>query len=204
MNFFLRPLFLFLLILVGNACEEPVITPKPRAYPKVTFPQRGFSTFTRPDCAMQFQYPAYAKIEQNQYFFGEEAPNECWFNLQFPDFNATLHCSYTPIGGDQRLEELQKQAFKMTDWHNKKASYINENFFENSSGATGMVFDVEGPAASPLQFYLMDSLQQQHFFRGAFYFNSQINTDSLQPMYQFIKADLDRMLETFTWKPTTD
>ena len=45
-----------------------------------------------------------------------------------------------------------------------------------------------------------DSLQQDHFFRAAFYFNAQVNTDSLAPIYAFIKEDLQKMLLTFEWK----
>ena len=181
-------------------CEEPVITPKPRGYPKVTLPQKGFKTFSGDYCDMQFQYPAYAEIERNKYFFGEAAPNECWFNLYFPDFDAKLHCSYTPIDKENNIEHLQKQAFKMTDWHNKKANYIDEKIFENENHAIGMTFDVQGPAASPFQFFLTDSLQQEHFFRGAFYFNSQVRADSLAPIYAFIKEDLQQMLNSFEWK----
>ncbi len=180
-------------------CEDPVLTPKPRGFPKVVFPQRGFQQFSADYCDMTFDYPVYAKIERNRYFFGEEAPNDCWFNIDFPTFNAKLHCSYLPIDKENTAQHLQKQAFKMTDWHNKKASYINEQLFENQKNAVGMTFDVEGPVASPFQFYLTDSLQQKHFFRGAFYFNTHMRPDSLAPIYNFIKADLIQMLNSFEW-----
>ena len=192
--------FAILLIFSFTSCEEPVITPKPRGYPKITFPEKGFKQFEADYCNMKFQYPAYAEIQRNKYFFGEEAPNDCWFNLYYPDFDAKLHCSYTPIDKVNNIEHLQKQAFKMTDWHNKKASFIDEKIFENSQHVIGMTFDVDGPAASPFQFFLTDSLQQAHFFRAAFYFNAQVNTDSLAPIYTFLKEDFEKILQTFEWK----
>ncbi len=200
MKIFLQVLFATITIALLTQCEEPVITPKPRGYPKVTLPEKGFKEFSGDYCNMKFKYPAYAEVQRNKYFFGEEAPNDCWFNLYFPDFDAKLHCSYTPIDKENNIEHLQKQAFKMTDWHTKKANYIDEKIFENENHVIGMTFDVKGPAASPIQFFLTDSLQQAHFFRGAFYFNSQVNTDSLAPMYAFIKEDLKVMLNTFEWK----
>jgi len=200
MKTFFQLLFATITIVLFTQCEEPVITPKPRGYPKVTLPEKGFKEFSSDYCDMSFKYPAYAEVQRNKYFFGEEAPNDCWFNLYFPDFDAKLHCSYTPIDKENNIEHLQKQTFKMTDWHNKKANYIDEKIFENSNHVIGMTFDVEGPAASPFQFFLTDSLQQTHFFRGAFYFNSQVNTDSLAPVYAFIKEDLKLMLNTFEWK----
>ena len=193
-------LAIILLALLFIHCEEPVIVPKPRAYPKIQFPERGLRQFDKEFCSMTFKYPSYATIQQNQYFFGEEAPNSCWFNMYFPDFDATLHCSYTPIGEDKDIEELQQQAFKMTDWHNKKASFIDEKIFENQKQTIGMTFEVEGPAASPFQFFLTDSIQQEHFFRAAFYFNAQVNTDSLAPIYHFVRSDLQAMLDSFEWK----
>lgn len=200
MKIIFQAFFTIIITALFIQCEEPVITPKPRGYPKVTLPQKGFKAFSGDFCNMKFQYPAYAEIQRNKYFFGEEAPNDCWFNLYFPDFDAKLHCSYTPIDEENNIEHLQKQAFKMSDWHTKKANFIDEKIFENSHHTIGMTFDVEGPAASPFQFFLTDSLQQDHFFRAAFYFNAQVNTDSLAPMYAFIKEDLEQMLNTFEWK----
>lgn len=194
--------FLLLLFSISlfTQCEDPVITPKPRGYPKIEFPKKGMIQFSEDYCQMTFQYPSYATIERNQYFFGEKAPNECWFNIYFPAFDAKLHCSYTPIDKENNIVHLQKQAFKMTDWHNKKASYIDDKIFENTQGTIGMTFDVEGPVASPFQFFLTDSLQEKHFFRAAFYFNSQVQADSLAPIYSFIKEDLNQMLTSFQWK----
>jgi gliding motility-associated lipoprotein GldD len=200
MGYLQKTLFAFFILILFTQCEEPVITPKPRAYPRITYPEKGFKTFTGDFCNMTFQYPAYSKIERNKYFFGEEAPNPCWFNLYFPDFDAKLHCSYMSIDKENTIEHLQTQAFKMSDWHTKKASFIDEKTFTNPNNAIGMTFDVEGPAASPFQFYITDSLQEKHFFRAAFYFNSQINTDSLAPIYNFIKEDLHVMVNSFKWK----
>ena len=182
-------------------CEEPAYAPKPRAYPKVEYPKKSYQTFQEDYCSMSFKYPTYAKIEQDKYFFEEAAPNACWFNITFSDFDAILHCSYVPIDtGKNNIETLQKDAFKLTDWHTKKASFMNDAFFKNEQQVIGMTFDIDGPVASPIQFYLTDSLQQEHFIRGAFYFNSKTEPDSLAPILAFIKEDVQVMLQSFDWK----
>ena len=88
----------------------------------------------------------------------------------------------------------------MTDWHNKKATYINEKpLFNAAHNVKGMLFSVEGPVASQLQFFLTDTSEQKHFFRGALYFYTEANTDSLAPVYDFMRKDVERMIETFEW-----
>lgn len=65
-------------------------------------------------------------------------------------------------------------------------------------GLSGFAFEMKGPAASPFQFFLSDSTN--HFFRGALYFNTQARPDSLAPVYEFVREDLMKMIETFEWK----
>jgi len=62
----------------------------------------------------------------------------------------------------------------------------------------GIVYNVEGPAASPYQFFVTDSTH--HFLRGALYFNTQARPDSLAPVAAFMKADVNRLIETLKWK----
>ena len=85
------------------------------------------------------------------------------------------------------------------NFQNQKATFIDEFPIKKQNGVNGMLFKVEGPAASPLQFFLTDSLGQKHFLRGALYFNTQARPDSLAPVLDFVKRDVEKMLETFEW-----
>ena len=62
----------------------------------------------------------------------------------------------------------------------------------------GNVMNIEGDVATPFQFYLTDSTR--HFLRGSLYVKAQINTDSLTPVYDFLKTDAMHMINTFEWK----
>ena len=193
--------FLLLLFTLLWSCEENVFTPKPRGFPRVEYPEKSYQKFNENYCDFTFDYPTYAFIQQDTSFFDEKPANPCWFNVVIPAFNCRLYCSYLPVNKNHPAEKLKNDAFKMTDWHNKKATYIEEKPFHKTNDVKGMVFEVEGPVASALQFFLTDSLEQQHFFRAALYFNTEARPDSLAPIYTFVKKDIHRMLETFEWKP---
>jgi gliding motility-associated lipoprotein GldD len=189
-------LLLCLLLLMG--CEPAVYNPRPRAYPKVTYPERSYQAFEKAGCPFTFEYPSYARVIQDVRFFNEAAPSDCWYNLEFPDFNGKVHFSYYPVRDKADYQRLKNDAFEMVDWHNKKASYINEKLVRLPNGTGGFVFDIEGPAASPLQFFLTDSTR--HFLRGALYFDTAVNPDSLAPVLDFVRQDILHMIENFAWK----
>lgn len=194
------PIFLLCLIFVLASCEEVIYSPKPRGYPRVIYPQKTYQDFTEDYCAFTFKYPEYGIIQQDESYFDESPAHDCWFDIYFPAFDSRIYCSYVPINQNNPAEKLKIDAFKMADWHLKKATYKEEIPFRKENNVKGMLFEVEGPVASHLQFYLTDSLEQEHFLRGALYFNTQARPDSLAPVYAFVKKDIEQLLETFEWK----
>jgi gliding motility-associated lipoprotein GldD len=161
------------------------------------YPERSYQQFDEDYCNFTFEYPVYAEVQQDTTFFEKRPPHPCWFDLYIPAFDSRLYCSYVPIDGQQDFENLKSDAFEMTDWHNKRANYIEEMMVSKENGVGGMIFLVEGPAASPFQFFLTDSTE--HFLRGSLYFNTQARPDSLAPVYEFVREDLLHMIETFEW-----
>lgn len=196
--------FLFLTISFFASCEDPVYTPKPRAYPKVVYPEKSYQSFDENYCAFTFEYPKYATVEQDTTFFDEAPGDPCWFDISIPDFNAKLHCSYTAVSKKIPVDELKTDAFKMTEWHNKKATYIEDKPFYKPNNVQGILFDVEGPVASQVQFFLTDTLEQEHFLRCALYFYTQARPDSLAPVVDFLKQDIERMIATFEWRDNNE
>ncbi len=200
-----RPAYLYAMLLFAalfTACTSSPPLPKPRAYPKVVYPEKGYQPYEEEGCPFAFDYPTYARISPDSIHLGDPGYNPCWFDIYFPDFDCRIYCSYYRIGEGKTLEELRDDAFELVDWHNKKANYIQEQRIRRGSDLEGMAFSIEGPAATPYQFFLTDN--QTHFFRGALYFNTQINPDSLAPLYQFVEADLNKLIETFEWREATD
>lgn len=195
----MRIMFLLLSICFLTACNnEASFTPKPRAFPKVEYPERAYEEFAEASCPFTFTRPTYAQVLRDTSFFNEAPKHPCWFDLYIPAFDSRLHCTYTPIDGVKTFQSLKDESFRLVEWHNKRANYIDEINIRNANGISGFAFDIRGPAASPFQFYLTDSTN--HFLRAALYFNTQVQPDSLAPIYEFVKEDLLTMIETFQWK----
>lgn len=189
-----------LLALLLTACGNDLsVTPKPRTYPKVEYPSIGYQVFEKRDCNFAFSYPSYGEIVPSQDAqAAKDAGNDCWFDIALPHFNGRLHCSYYPIGDQKSFDELKKDAFEMADYHNKRANYIDELAINRQEdNIEGFVFAIEGPAATPFQFYLTD--QKQHFFRASLYFDTKVRPDSIAPIYEFVREDLMKIIETFEW-----
>ena len=83
--------------------------------------------------------------------------------------------------------------------HVQQVSSIPEQTFMNDDARVyGVLFHLEGNAASPYQFFLTDSTH--HFLRGAAYCYCRPNADSLAPVHTFLDAELRHLIETLHWK----
>ncbi len=191
--------FFILLCCIGlTACQENRPTPKPRGYPRVYYPEKEYQVFESTACNFEFQYPVYAQIVKDSLFFDERIENPCWFDLYFPPFDCQVHCSHYTIDGENTFEKLREDSYKLAYKHVVKANAIEEVPVKNEYGVEGYVFNMEGPVASFYNFYLTD--YEENFIRGSLYFNTEVRPDSLAPVFDFVKEDLNKMIETFRWK----
>ncbi len=174
---------------IGYGCGEPAIRiPKPRAYPRITFPVRNYVEFRQPECPMTFQHPDYMHVIRRENFFDEKPAHPCWFDLDAPSLGAKLHCSYYPIESGMGFDKLVTDAFKMADRINQRANYMDEIRIANGQGISGLLMEFSGSAASPLHFYLTDSTR--HFLKASLYFQSKVVPDSLAPITNYLREDL--------------
>ncbi len=194
---FLLSLIILLTILLAACGGEDAYFPKPRLYPKVNYPAKSYVAFDEDYCSFGFERPVYSEVKQDKYFFEGKPLDPCWFDLKMDTLNSVVHFSYLPIKNRSHFDELIKDAFRLVNEHNKKAEYRQDQKIANDKGTGGMLFEVDGPVATPLQFFLTDSTR--HFLRGSLYFNAKVNPDSIAPIYEFIKEDIYHILSTFEW-----
>ena len=181
-----------------TACSDNDYTPKPRIYPKVEFPAKAYKAFDATYCDFTFEQPTYIKIIQDKTFFDTLPKHPCWFNIDYPTLGGTLHCTYSAIDQKNTVNKLINDSYRMAEEHTKRAEYIDERAVHNpTDNVYGLLIDIGGPAASPFQFFLTDSTN--HFFRGSLYFNTRPNPDSLKPIVNFVKEDIEKMVKTFKW-----
>lgn len=189
---------LFLLCLSLLSCKPASYTPKPRGYYAVSFPKHEYQQFNVHGYPYSFEYPVYANIIKDTNFFGKKAENPWWIDIDFPTIGGKLYISYKVISGQQTMDKLLADAHELTYYHDKKANYIEPQSFVNNYGVSGVLFNVGGDAASAYQFIASDSVK--HYLRGALYFDVTPNADSLRPMNEFLKQDIEHLVSTLRWQ----
>lgn len=197
MKIYFLALLSVLLFLLSSCVSKDSYFPKPRLYPKVNYPAKKYISFDETYCSFSCEVPAYAKVEQDKYFFDDKPVDPCWFDLKIDTLNSVIHCSYIPIKNREHFDKLVSDAFRMVNEHNIKADYREDQVIQNENGVSGMLFEVEGSVATPLQFFVSDT--SQHFLRGSLYFNAKVNADSIAPVYAFMKEDVIHLLSTLAW-----
>jgi gliding motility-associated lipoprotein GldD len=171
---------------------------RPRGYFKIDLPQKSYQKFERAGFPYIFEYPAYAHIVQDTSFFEQRPENPYWINIDFPQFNGRIHLSYKPIGRSN-FDSLVNDAFTLSyKQHTYKASAIEPEPFNTPNGSSGVYFNLKGNTATSNQFFITDSTR--HFLRGALYFSATPNEDSLRPVNEFLRKDLEHLINTVQWR----
>lgn len=188
--------FTCLIILVGlvpflEACRKD-FTPRPRGYFRISFPEKIYQPLALP-LPYQFEIPVYSVPGPDPLNPGQTY----WLTIEIPANHAQIHLSYKTI--DKNLADYIEESRSLAYKHAQKASAIDEQLFINPAEKVyGTIYNIKGNAASPLQFYLTDSIK--HFLRGSLYIKEVPNIDSLQPVIGFLKQDVIRLIETTQWK----
>lgn len=193
-HLFLYAIGMFFLI----SCNEEY-TPKPSGYFQLDLPEHAYKKYENDVCPCSFEVPVYAEIEKESHFFDEKPEHPCWLNINFPGMNATIYLSYKDVRNRAYFEKVIEDSYKLTFKHSQKADFIDEeeiNFPEHH--VFGYQFDIGGDAASSTQFFITDSVS--HYIRGALYFKSTPNVDSVLPALDFLKEDMQHLISTLQWK----
>ncbi len=172
--------------------EETVYSPKPLGYVRIDFPKKSYRMYDS-ICPYSFEIPTYSRMESDRH----KGAEPCWLNLQFPQFKATVHLSYKEVS--KNLRQYIDDSHSFAKRHEIKATGLDETpIMRDKDKVYGLLFDISGNTASSVQFYLTDSTK--HFMRGALYFNSVPNADSLKIVVNFIREDILHLITTTKWK----
>ena len=189
----MKNLIFFLLIILCVSCRsEP--TPKPRAFLRLDYPQ-----------------PKYDKVVSNLPFSFEK--NELANNVTdikvardeksisidvtYPSLKGTIYLTYKQVT-EETLQPYLIDAQNITQKHTQKADAITEQpYMDKINRVYGMFYEIGGNAASQSQFYVTDSIS--HFVTGSLYFFAKPNYDSILPAAQYLKRDIQHLMETIKW-----
>jgi len=183
----IKNLFYPLLIsLILSSCGTETL-PKPKAFLRLNYENISDYKKISTNCPYSIEISKIANESQN---------DRCWTTINYPTLKATLNITYRPV--ESNLNNLLQESEKLTYNHAIKAESIVSQPFDNFENKTyGSLSEVTGNAASPLQFYLTDSIH--HFITGALYFEVQPNYDSILPAVKYIEKDIKHLMETLEW-----
>ncbi|MEI8203120.1 MAG: gliding motility lipoprotein GldD [Bacteroidota bacterium] len=186
-------LYICILLFACSCSEDEVTIPKPKGYYRIDLPKKEYITFDSFP-AFKFQYPVYAKVVPVK----PEKKGSFGFNIEFHSFNGTIYMTYFPV--QKNLKQLLDDQHEYVNKHLTKATDVRENRYTRPGSSTYAVsFDIKGSTvASPVQFYITDSTR--NFLRGSLYFNNTPNNDSLSPVIDYLRKDIDQLINTLEWK----
>ena len=177
------------------SCRDKVYTPKPRAYFRIDLPEPSYQLLDTSAYPYAFEFSTYAEIRPR-----DDVQEPYWINIFYPKWNATLHVSYKPVHNN--LDQLMEDArFFTTKQIPKAEDLVERNVCDTVEHVYGRIYEITGThVACPYQFWLSD--RERHFFRGALYFFTVPNNDSIAPVLQFVQQDMEHLIETFRWRTT--
>ena len=182
------------LLTVAFSCDrQPNPLPKPRGYFRIDLPEKAYVKVDTIE-KYSFECPQYALITPDPY-----SPDEKnWVNVEMPQFKGSIHLTHKPVDGN--LGEYLEDVHTMVTKHLQKANGVRDSLiFNEEHDVYGLFIEMDGKGvATPMQFYLTDSTR--NFVRGALYFNFKPDNDSMQPVINFIREDIDHLINTFEWK----
>ena len=205
--------FIIANILVG--CNS-TYTSKKTGYFNIDLPKKEYALFNEPGFPYSFEYPIYATIVKDSTYFDKNPENDFWRNIDFTNFNAKIFLSYKIIGGKalykikkadgsyrdslgiNAYDKMINDAFNLTNKNDDVATSKKDSLFKTANNVAGLLFKLGGNAATQRQFFMTDSTK--NFIRGALYFYSSPNADSVKPVVDFIQQDIDHLISTFKWK----
>jgi gliding motility-associated lipoprotein GldD len=169
-------------------------TPKPKGYNRIDLPAQTYQPLLE-DHPYDFEYSSHSKIRPDSSLIAQ--PH--WINIIYPSLGANVQLTYKELSSNPKmLNDLIEDARKLTSKHQVKAYSIEETEVRIPSGDIAAVFELDGEVPSQFQFYVTDSTK--HFLRGALYFRTATQNDSLAPVIEFVKKDIIHMLNTLKWK----
>lgn len=187
----------FVIIAFLLSCNSPY-TYKKKGYFHIDFPEKQYRLFDQPGYPYTFEYPVYAEVIKDTSFFDAKPENDWWINIDIPRFAGRIYISYKEVQKNN-FDSLVNDGFKMAyKQHTDVSTGINDSVMRTPHGAEGIYFSLSGNTATANQFFLTDSTK--HFLRGALYFNASPNEDSLGIVNDFLKKDLQHLINTLKWR----
>lgn len=164
--------------------------PRPWGFHRIEIPTSvNYKTFENKPCAFTFEYPDLGEVTRNP-------EDSCWVDIYFKRYDCKWHVSQKTYANEQERNQQFEDFRKLVYKHAKKASNIPDIPFENTSGK-GVKFEVYGNVATPVEIFFYND---KHTMMSTCYFNTAVKNDSLAPIIDFMKKEMDHLMATVKFK----
>ncbi|MCH3884028.1 gliding motility lipoprotein GldD [Tenacibaculum aquimarinum] len=183
----MRSIILLIFSVVLISCGSETL-PKPKGFLSLQYPENSYKKLTlkRP---YTFDVSKQATVK--------DLPKN-WLKITYPKLKASIDITYRPIKNN--LRELLVESEKLVFEHAIKADQISapREYINDDKKVFGSIYQIEGNAASQVQFHATDSTK--HFLKASLFFYTKPNYDSILPAINYIKKDMIKMMESLEWK----
>lgn len=178
-----------------SACQEYTPTPRRYGFHRIDLPapeDRQYKQLSVASCPFEFDYPNFGEITRSM-------EDSCWTDIKMMPYDLKWHITYRDVEASGKdlsthYEEYRKLIYK----HTKKATRIDESPLKGPSGQ-GTFFEIYGNVGTPAQVFFADTNQSQ-VMMISIYFQTALRNDSLRPVINFMKDEVQHAVETLKWK----
>ena len=194
---FLKIISLFsLLLLISCSDESSDFIPKPKGLNHIDLPDHSYNTFQEEGYPYTFEISKYAHPENDSIMLEKK---KFYKTISYPTLGFKIHLTYKDIKKNKdTLRSYIAEGYKLRDGHDKKAYGFNEQYAQNERGDNIAIFEIDGNVPSQYQFMLHDSTD--HFMRGVLYFPIATKNDSLAPIIEYAKKDIQHLIQSVRWR----
>ena len=162
--------------------------PKPKGYNQIQFPEKKFEQIT------VYNKYSFKKNSQADHKIDKE---RFWVTLKYEKLKAEILITHKEILNYKELDEFIQESYKLINRHQIKAESIIEKRVVTPKKKHAVLFEINGEVASPYQFITTDSTR--NFLRAALYLDNPAANDSIMPVIEYLKNDVNHILNTLIW-----
>ncbi len=119
------------------------------------------------------------------------------FSFYYPQLKGSVYMYYVPLENNLGVQ-IKNLEEKLSEHHKRASGIIAHPYQNNLEKKQGVLYEIQGDAASQAHFYITD--REDHFIHGALYFLSKPNYDSILPAAEYVENDLRDFMESLKWK----
>ena len=177
------------------SCENNSSLPKQDAYLRIEFNKPNYLTHKSQNSKINFFYNA--SSSSLNYISART------INLDYKKLGMSLDLSFDKLNDETELTNYLRDFNLLLDAHTKRSNGFLIKEFENRNYSTyGKLYEFRGDVASPIQFFLTDSIN--NFIHGSVNMTVKSKYDLIYPSVQYIKNDILVFFESINLKKNNE